>query len=971
MALEEAGLQLIAKDVNQYISNINQAAKAETDLGKASVEAAQKAEKHASAITSLNSKIALQKQQFDLLTRQLLESNAKYGEGSIQSGKLDLAMQRLAVSVSENERKLDGEKKALHDEMAAQTAASATAASATQVVDKLGDESQQTGQQIEKAGKEVETSGGHFSAFREIVVGALREIGSVAVDALGNAAKALGGFLKDAVTDAGTFEQGLNVLQAVTGATDQQMSALSKTAIALGNDISLPGTSAQDAATAMTELAKAGLSTQDAMDAAKGTLLLATAAETSAGVAAAITAGALNTFHLAGSQAAVIADQLAAGANASAASITDLSQGMRQAGFIFYATGQKSDDLIASLGILTNVGLTGSDAGTALKNAMTRLINPTKNAAKLMAALGINVYDVQGKMLPMRDIIGVLQRSLGGMTDEQRNAALSTIFLSDGMKAMIPILDAGVAGFDAMKTKVNQVGAAQGLAGAQTMGFTGSTAALGNALDTLKLIIGTQLLPLLTPLINQVASAVGVFGTLIQAITGDNDALNTLSPTLQNIVRYINSVVSAYNLWQAGTISLRTALDVLSPGLGDLVPVISQVIGVIQTVIGSFQQGGAGATVLGAYITALQGRWAVLLPAITSVVNGISAVVLAVFGQVQTFLDAHGAEIYAVISNAWNKINAIVNDVITIVGMVVGAGLQTIAGYITEHGAQIQAVLSTAWDFIATTITTTLDLISGVVHFVLQALQGDWKGAHDTLLQTSVNFVMGLKDVIITGLNFIASFFGTSLDGIVATWRGNWDMMVQIAMKIPGLLKNVGTAIVGIISDGFSNAWDDFMGRVRRKLQELQDMLPFSEPKDSSSPLYGLSKSGAAIISQIQQGIDSSSLTLPASIIGYDPGTGGIGSDQKKESGSAPDLSRYGGTSEFPQSNQAATLAAYLDWIMRLSLGSVTPDTSASNMASNASTSYSNTTTLNMPIYTNQSPGVLQSSMAIAGAALP
>jgi minor tail protein len=221
----------------------------------------------------------------------------------------------------------------------------------------------------ESSAQSIDSAGRHFSGFSEVVTGALREVGALAVKAFAAAGAAAFDFTKDAIKQAGDFEQGLSVLQAVTGATNDEMQKIRKTSIALGNDITLPATSAQDAAKAMTELAKAGLSVNDSLAAAKGTLQLATAAETDAANAATIVAGALNAFHLAGDQATMIADQLTAGANASAASITDMAQGFQQAGFMFYATGQKTDDLIASLGLLTNVGLTGSDAGTALKNA--------------------------------------------------------------------------------------------------------------------------------------------------------------------------------------------------------------------------------------------------------------------------------------------------------------------------------------------------------------------------------------------------------------------------------------------------------------------------------------------------------------------------------------------------------------------------------------------------------------------------
>jgi TP901 family phage tail tape measure protein len=400
--------------------------------------------------------------------------------------------------------------------------------------------------------------------------------GNLLASAMQAAAGAVTGFVGASISAAGDFQTNMSVLQAASGATAAQMNQLSATAMALGNDMQLPGASAGDAATAMLELSKAGLTVDQTMAAAKGTLQLAAAAETDAATAAGVVAGALNAFHLEGTAAAQIADQLAAGANASAASMTDLSQGFQAAGFAFNATGQHTDDLIASLSMLTNVGLTGSDAGTALKNAMMQLMAPTDAAAKMMAQYGINVRDAQGNMLPFRDIIGVLQDKLGGLTAAQREMALKTILQGDGMKAMLPLLEAGVAGFDAMKVKVNQAGAAQDMAAAQMAGFNGAMGGLSNAVETLQLVIGGALLPVLTFLINMLAApAINAITTFIMALQGNADSIAQLAPPIQALMGFlanlwtaVSEVVGAFN--DAGTMSSEfgEAMDLVGQALG-------------------------------------------------------------------------------------------------------------------------------------------------------------------------------------------------------------------------------------------------------------------------------------------------------------------------------------------------------------------------------------------------------------------
>ncbi len=243
-----------------------------------------------------------------------------------------------------------------------------------------------------------------------------------------------------ALKTAGEFEQTMNVLQQVVGATSNEMQSMQEQALHLG---AVTVFSAGEASDAMLELGKAGMDTGQIMASIGGVMDLAAAGGVGLAEAASLTAATLNAFHLEASESVRVADLLAATANASAADISDLGQGMQQAGFAFSMANQPVENLAASLAILTNVGLTGSDAGTALKNAFMRMMNPTQEAANLMDKLGISFYDAFGNMKPLPAILDNINVATAGMTSEQRDAALATIFLSDGMKAMIPLLDQG------------------------------------------------------------------------------------------------------------------------------------------------------------------------------------------------------------------------------------------------------------------------------------------------------------------------------------------------------------------------------------------------------------------------------------------------------------------------------------------------------------------------------------------------
>jgi TP901 family phage tail tape measure protein len=221
----------------------------------------------------------------------------------------------------------------------------------------------------------------------------------------------LAGVAAMALKSAGDFEQSLNVMQQVSGATALQMQALQAQALSLGAETSF---SAGEAASAMLELAKAGLSVDEVMAAIGGTMDLAAAGGLDLATAAEITANAVNSFGLEASAASDVANLLAAAANASSVEVTDLAQGMQMASAVFASSGQSIESLNIALALLGNNGMKGSDAGTSLKTMLMRLTAPTDEAAELMASLGISVYDAEGKMRALPDVLADMQQALYG-----------------------------------------------------------------------------------------------------------------------------------------------------------------------------------------------------------------------------------------------------------------------------------------------------------------------------------------------------------------------------------------------------------------------------------------------------------------------------------------------------------------------------------------------------------------------------
>ena len=357
------------------------------------------------------------------------------------------------------------------------------------------------------------------------------------------------------------FDTNMNVLQATSGATSDEIEALREQAKALGNDLTLPGTSAADAAEAMLELSKAGLKVNDVMNASRGVLQLSTAGQLSNAQAAEITANALNAFNLEGEEAVRVADLLAASASSSSGEVVDMADALKMSAAVAASANIPIEDLVTAISEMANAGIKGSDSGTSLKQMLLALMAPTDKAKKLMKELGISVYDAQGNMLPMEGLIGEFSTALSGLTQEQRNAALATIFGSDAVRSANVVLMGGVESFNAMKDAVTDEGAASELAAARTKGWVGELEALKNAVET-AMLAGIE------PLTDDIGDVAGAIADAVTSFSELDEATRGTIAKTALLTAGLGPGILAVNTMQGAVTGLATALGISVGALG-------------------------------------------------------------------------------------------------------------------------------------------------------------------------------------------------------------------------------------------------------------------------------------------------------------------------------------------------------------------------------------------------------------------
>ena len=361
-----------------------------------------------------------------------------------------------------------------------------------------------------------------------------------ALDEVGTASTVMGGVLAAAlgiaVAKSAEFDAAMSSVQAATHESSDNMDALREAALNAGASTVF---SATEAANAIEELAKAGVSTADILGGGlSGALDLAAAGGLGVADAAGIAATALKTFKLEGSDMTHVADLLAAGAGKAMGDVSDLSQALNQTGLVANQTGLSLEETTAGLAAFAEKGMLGSDAGTSFKTMLQRLTPQSAEAQQKMDELGISAYDAQGNFVGLAKFAGTLQDAMRALTPQARNAAMGVIFGADAVRAASVLYDQGEEGIREWTKAVDDQGYAAETARMRLDNLKGDVEALGGAFETALIDTGSE--------------ANDTLRAMVQAITGLVDIYNELPEPVKAATLLIGGATAAVGLGVGG-----------------------------------------------------------------------------------------------------------------------------------------------------------------------------------------------------------------------------------------------------------------------------------------------------------------------------------------------------------------------------------------------------------------------------------
>lgn len=392
------------------------------------------------------------------------------------------------------------------------------------------------------------------------------------------------------------FEAQMSSIQALTGLTDSEMKKMEQLALEMGAKTKY---SALQAGQGIEELLKAGIKpAQVQAGALEAALNLATAGNLELADAAEIMSTALNAFKSDAMTAAQASNILAGTANASATSVQELRYSLQMTSAVASGVGMSFKDTNIALGLFANNGLKGSDAGTSLKTMLLNLQPQTDKQIALFKKLGLvtangknQFFDATGKLKSLSEISGILEKSFGGLNQQQRLLAMEIAFGTDAIRAANILYKEGSKGAQDFARNMANVTALD-VAKKKMDNAAGAVEQFNGAMETLQI---AALMPTM-PLIKKFALGAANIATKLNDWLGSPQA-KTWGQLIITGVRTVGSalmplfvVISAHAekmsaIWAVEWPKLKAAAMPVLQGLRPVIRAVAAIIKVLGAVV--------------------------------------------------------------------------------------------------------------------------------------------------------------------------------------------------------------------------------------------------------------------------------------------------------------------------------------------------------------------------------------------------
>ena len=623
--------------------------------------------------------------------------------------------------------------------------------------------------------------------------GAFKTVGKVAKTAMAAGSAAAVAFTKTSIDAGMNFDTAMSQVAATMGTTVDKIGNVEAKAEEMGRTTKYTAT---EAAEGMNILAQAGLSADEQISGIGTVLNLASAGAMSLEESASYTAGAVKGFGNSMGNASYYADLMAKGATLANTNVRGLGEAFSGSAATAKNYGQSADSVTLSLLRLAEQNVTGSEASTALNRAMADLYTPTDNASKALDQLGLSAYKSNGEAKDFNDLVDELNGSLQGMTAEQKNNALATIFTTQGLQAfnkMTASSDATVQKF--WKGIQDSSGSAAQQAATQLDNLKGDITLLSSATEGLEL---------------------GFYNTFSGAIRG---AIKGITSEVSGLAEAMESggISGAFSKLAQDAINFSGQLPGLTKIGGDLIngliSSVTQNSGSITTAVGQLLNNLASTISVGLNVFTSVG-----VNLLTTIASGMTQGIPTFLGQALLMLTQFTESLR---SNAGKLINAglaliqniaqgLINSIPVLIAYVPTI-ITNLAGIINDNAPKILATGVTIITNLAIGLVRAIPLLIANLPKIITAIVSiftafNWFSLGKNIVTGIIKGVKNLPSLLKTAAkNAVNGFKGAFKgNGILSAVKGAFT-------KIPSAVKSIFTKAVSLVKS--------FPGRFKNALK--------------------------------------------------------------------------------------------------------------------------------------------------------
>jgi len=483
-----------------------------------------------------------------------------------------------------------------------------------------------------------------------------------------------------------------------------------------------------------------------------------------------------------------MADTFAYIANHTKASISSLGEAFSIVGPTASALKQPMEQTAAAIGILQSNGIDASTAATSLKAGLVNLTKPTKKMSAAMKEMGLNAFDSKGNMKDLPNLLNNIQKGTTGWTNQQKQAAVATIFGKESLASWNVLLTKGGGNLSALsKSATGATGETQKLSDSMKNTSVNQFSKLKESVHALGVVFGEDILPLLTPIVNKLTDMAKSFSNL-----DDNTKKSIIKfaliaaavgPPILIIGKLSHGIGETVDGFTKLSKSISKAGGILKylATPGGIVIVVIMAIAVAAFLL--IKYWGPISTffkkIWNDILAITQKVWAVIGPTIMGAVNKITAFWKAIWPELKTVLEF-----------VFKVLVVSVGGYLMVMYVTIKAALGFIQGIWKDVWNVIKDYIKLVWDIISGVIKYYWDLISGLIQIGLDILTGHWGQAWTHI-----------KELVVTLWHDIGSLFGN-----IATDALKWG-----SDFIKGLIDGIKGAIGGVI-DAATNVVNTIKG---------------------------------------------------------------------------------------------------------------------------------------------------------------